>query len=181
MPILSVMAEIGRKQHRPPKQVLDRRTGHTQREATAGGVAEQRNGRVRIALPHESHEVGHVVLELTEIADIAAHARAAMAADVGCKGLDAMGCQCIGERVHRRARARGTVNEDGDQPGRRPARRIVSVRQQRAVAGTEVLQPRHGAAIYGFCRLRDGAQLGERGKRRRNHCGQNKSGGADNA
>ena len=84
-----VIAEIGRQQHGAIKQVLDRRARHPQRKAAAGGVADQGQRGVRRGLAHDRDEIGKVVLELAEIADVAARARIAVAANIHRPGLDA--------------------------------------------------------------------------------------------
>ena len=99
---------------------------NAQRKA-AGGMAKQGDWCTRRRLAHQRDEVGKIVLDLTDIADIAA--RAGPATDRGCRreGLDAVRGQRLRQRMHRDAGAGGTVNEDGDAGGRRPAGRVVSV------------------------------------------------------
>ena len=67
-----VIAEIGREQHRADEEVLDRRACHAKRKATTGGMAEQGDRRTRVRLPYRRGEVGEIVLEPADIADIAA-------------------------------------------------------------------------------------------------------------
>jgi hypothetical protein len=55
-------------------------------------MAEQGDRRTRVRLPYQRGEVGEIVLELADIADIAAGTGSAMTADVGCKGLSASAC-----------------------------------------------------------------------------------------
>ena len=84
-----IVAEIGREQHGAREQVLDRRARDAQRKAAAGGMADQRQRRCRRGLANDRDEIGEVIFELADIADVAAGARRAMAANVDRKGFHA--------------------------------------------------------------------------------------------
>ena len=149
-----IIAEIGRKQHGARKQVLDRRTRKAKRKATARRVAKQRQRRSGRGLAHDCDKILKIVFELADIGDVAARAGAAMAANVGRVGLDAPCTERVRQRMQRDARSRRAVHENGDLVRGGSPRRIVPVRQFRAVAGGKALQRRHRAAINGASSLR---------------------------
>ena len=71
-----------------------------QREAAAGGMAEQRQRCAGRGLADGRDKISEIVLELAEIGDIAARPRRAVAANVGREGLHASRSERIGQRMN---------------------------------------------------------------------------------
>ena len=105
-----IVAEIGREQHGARKQVLDRRCGNPQGETATGGVTDQGQRRLGAGLANHRNEISEIVLELADIADIAARTRRAMAANTHGEGLHAARCQRVGQRMNAGARPGGAVH-----------------------------------------------------------------------
>jgi len=78
----SIVAEIGREQHGALEQVLDRRARHPQRKAAAEEWPTSVSGADG-TVTRNTRGNREIVLELADIADIAARSRGAVAADIG--------------------------------------------------------------------------------------------------
>ena len=66
-----------------------------QREAAAGGEAEQDEFCVRMPGANRGDKIGHIVVKLSGIVDITAHAGLAVAANIGRVNRDALGAQAF--------------------------------------------------------------------------------------
>jgi hypothetical protein len=137
---------------------LERRCGNAQGEAAAGGVTDQGQRRLRVGLANHRNEIGEIVLELADIADIAARARSAMTANINGEGFHTVRGQSVGQRMDAGTRPGGAMNQNRHALNRRSACRIVAVRQSSSVAALKTLQGGHGAAIDRTRGLRDGSQ-----------------------
>src|SRR5439155_13564025 len=127
-----VIAEIGRKQHGALEQFLDRRARHAERKAAAGGMADQRQRGGRDTLAHDSDKIGKVVLKLTDITDIAARARGAVAANVDGIAFDPALRQRPGECVDGVSAGAGrAMNDDGYPSGRWAADGVMAEAEMR--------------------------------------------------
>ena len=144
-----VVAEIRREQHGAREQVLDRRCRHAQREAAAGRMADQRQRRgwIRSCAPRRRNRQDHP--------RAGRHSRY-RPASLRRRGREypphrsrrPRAAKRIRQRMNARTRAGRAVNQDGDPPNRRAARRIMAVSQFSAVARLKKLDPRHRAAIH---------------------------------
>ena len=68
-------------------------------------MADQRQRRGGIGLSDLTDEIGEIVLELADIADVAAHAGGAMAANVGRVDIDAARSEPLGQGMDGDARS----------------------------------------------------------------------------
>ena len=108
------------------------------------------SGAVGAVLRRIGDEIGEIVLELADIADVAARARRAVAAHVDRKGLDAARRQRLRQRVDGAAAgAGGAVHDDGRAPAAGAAGGIVAEAEPGAVARLEPLDRGQGAEIDG--------------------------------
>jgi len=88
-----------------------------QREAAAGGEAEQDEFCVRMPGANRGDKIGHIVVKLSGIVDITAHAGLAVAANIGRVNRDALGAQRLRQRMQAGARRRRAVDCDKDTRG----------------------------------------------------------------
>jgi hypothetical protein len=117
--------------------------------------------------------VGEIVVELSDVVDVAAAARAAMAAHVQRIGREAGVAQRAADHVHVAAVGRGAVHEHCHARHRR-GRQIGPVGQRRAVSSRHRLQGRQAGAVDAPGGLRQAGQRGRRGGRPRDHRGEHR-------
>src|SRR5262245_54750132 len=119
-------------------------------------MPDQGERHIRRSPAQEGDEIDEVILELADIADIAARARGAVAAHVEGPGLHPTRGERRGQRViDRTARAGGAMDEDGAPPRSRPARRIMAEAEPGAVAGLKTLEGRQGRKFDSLNGLRN--------------------------
>jgi len=77
-------------------------------------MTEQGQRFARRSLAYERNEVLQVILKLADEANVASVAGAAMTANVGRIGFDAAPGERVRQGVHRDARSRRAMDENGD-------------------------------------------------------------------
>ena len=88
--------------------------------------------------PQFGEKILKIVVELSEVADVAARARCAMAADVRCNDHEVICRQAFGDFVHADRMPGGAVDHDRDLLRVAVSRGIKPIGEGRAVAGLEV-------------------------------------------
>src|SRR3954447_15235654 len=109
-----------------------------------------------MALADFADQVGEVVLQLADIADVSPRAGGAVTADIHREGLHASCGQRRGQRMDGApAGACGTMYHHGNAVGCRRLRLVMAIGELGAVTRLEAFDARQVAEVDGLARLRD--------------------------